>query len=382
MGRRASKRKKRRARAAGVGNLRQGKAHESGPEAAVDAGRPGSCSPAWNSLDEESLLDYAENVAASEQPGSTSAGDRDEVEVAKRLSYLNFSIVNSVPCALEPHNLDVCWPHAYAPGALTSGGARQRGRSHGRSPTATPLTDVELMSEVSLTSTGYNQGEEDIARKNQLASRKRASRRRPNKRTKKMRSSFYDSSYHLCHFVRSNKESSSSLQDKSPAVKGSEESSCKRHRKRSKGERFDPISHGGYRGKGKGRGRGGGGGWENNNNRSESTTPVNHLPASIALQCLVDMECDNGISFSTNAAAMTAEMEMGLGQEAEVEKEEEEEEEEEEDSDHTPIAETESEATRPCLDSELYDNEDSELSESTSDRLGAELPLYTNFVSC
>ena len=293
MGRRGGGKKKRKRTG---GGSRRRKGHESGPERTGDTDlAAGSCSPAWNSLDESSLLDYSQNAAC---------GSGDEVEVAKRLSYLNFSVI---PCAPEPHNLD-CEPHAQG-----------------------PPTDVELLSE--LTSATYLEREDGG---NRREGRKRASRRRPNKRAKKMRSSVSC----LCHFVR---------EGSLPAESGDQASvrACERCLERQgkigrrhRGERFNPLSRGersaGRRGKGKSVG-----------NRSESSTPVNLPPSSGAHW--MDMECEAGLECSTDTSAI-GDAEMAG---------------EHEDTDHTPPAELTS--VGELLSDELY-GEESELSETTTDR--------------
>ena len=65
MGKRRGKKKKKRVKS----EIERCTGHESGPETTTgrerrDSGQEDSCSPAWNSLDEESLADYAENAAA------------------------------------------------------------------------------------------------------------------------------------------------------------------------------------------------------------------------------------------------------------------------------------------------------------------------------
>lgn len=305
MGKRKGKKKKKRVN----GDHHHKKGHESGPEATGDQeAATRSCSPAWNSLDEESLLDYAQNAAADESG--------DEVEVAKLLSYLNFSVI---PCALEPCNLE-CEPHAQG-----------------------PPTDVDLLSE--LTSATHHErdvdeeGETDGRKRRE--SRKRASRRRPNKRAKKLRSSAGDSMC-LCQFVREGKVPSpgGDVDMNSGGCERCWDASGQgKTRRRSRGERFDPLSHTGRWGKGKGRG---------GPNRSESSTPVNLPTSSMALQCLVDMECENGgVDFSTDTS-LTGEVDMGA---------------EPEDSDHTPPANPAPEGH--LSQDELYDEDESDLSETT-----------------
>ena len=311
MGKRRGKKKK---RVQSDRHRRRG--HESGPEAtgASHDNATGSCSPAWNSLDEESLRDYAQNAAAGESG--------EEVEVAELLSYLNFSVI---PCALEPRHLE-CEPHAQG-----------------------PPTDVDLLSE--LTSATHHE-REDSADARKRESRKRASRRRPNKRAKKLRSASAGDFMCLCEFVREG-SAPSTLRGATDmaSVKGCERcwepvSGRGKTRRRSRGERFDPLAHNTGRWGQGGRGR-------LAPNRSESTTPVNLPSASMALQCLVDMECENGgLTFSTDTSP-TGEVDMGA---------------EPEDSDHTPPA-----VPAPMTPADLYEvvereEEESELSDTTSDR--------------
>lgn len=132
------------------------KAHESDPEFPGTETRSRETSPAWNSLDEESLLDYARNAVGNES---------DEMEVTKRLSCLNFSVI---PCAMDPE--------FFSCGTNIPGGGE---------------SDAELYSE--LTSTTHLDvlpGERDLEECSKRQGRKRASRRRPSKRTKKMKSSY------------------------------------------------------------------------------------------------------------------------------------------------------------------------------------------------
>ena len=325
MGKRQHKKKKRRVRSE---RHQRGSGHVSGPEEQTGGSGRESCSPAWNSLDEESLADYAENVAES----------GEEVEVAKLLSFLNFSVI---PCALEPCNLE--W---------------------GVSGT----TDVDLLSELNSTGT-QERGErgEGEERERRRESRKRASRRRPNKRAKKLRGAAAADSLCLCQFVRARGEragrrggeeegeeerlAGSSMAASPLGTAGETELSsyrlCERCRwvgegvmapterrgktkRRSKGERFDPMA---------GPGRLGG-----RENRSESTTPVNLPTRAMAQQVLVEMECEHGTT-DTSAAG---EVEMGA---------------EPEDSDHTPPAD-------PPLGDPYKGERDyeSDLSETTTDR--------------
>ena len=325
MGKRGGKRKKKRVQ----GDRRHKKGHESGPEATgLDQDQGGAaevCSPAWNSLDEESLLDYAQNAAQGGESG-------EEVEVAKLLSYLNFSVI---PCALEPCNLE-CQPHAQG-----------------------PPTDVDLLSELtSATLHGEGVGLDDVDGRKRRENRKRASRRRPNKRAKKLRSSADASSMCLCEFVSEGSLPSGSQRGHNGGMNSGGCERCwdalgqgkapARRKSKGQGERYNPLSHVGGSRLGRGTRRGG-------DNRSESTTPVNLLPSSVALQCLVNMECENGgggevgAGFSTDTSA-TGEVEMGL---------------EPDDSDHTPPADLEPAGS--LLPDELYDNE-SDLSETTTDR--------------
>ena len=328
MGKRRGKKKKKRVQS----DRHRKQGHESGPEATGgdqdDA--TGSCSPAWNSLDEESLLDYAQNAAAGESG--------EEGEVAKLLSYLNFSVI---PCALEPRNLD-CEPHAQGPAAGT---------------------DVDLLSE--LTSATHHERDADEGGEGGGTSRenrKRASRRRPNKRAKKLRCSASEGSMHVCQFVREGNLPS-------PRARGGDvdmnSGGCERcwedgapvrgkARRRSRGERFDPLWHAGRLGKGRG-----------GSNRSESTTPVNLPAPSLALQCWVEMECENLNEvgdFLTDTSA-TAEVNMGA---------------ESEDSDHTPPADPD--PVEPLSQAELYE-EESDLSDSSStDRWGIFPPLSSSLL--
>lgn len=149
---------------------RRKKGHESNPELPSPR-RPGretrDTSPAWNSLDEESLVDYALNAA--ESPG--------EMEVTKRLSCLNFS---AVPCAMDPANFDR--PNI-AGGALQLAGEQE--------------SDTELVSELTsathvealLPGEGREGEEEELS--SRRPNRKRTSRRRPNKKAKKMKGAFF-----------------------------------------------------------------------------------------------------------------------------------------------------------------------------------------------
>ena len=151
-------------------SCRRKKAHESDPELQSPR-KPGretrDTSPAWNSLDEESLVDFTLHAPASSRKsvgGSESAG---EMEVTKRLSCLNFSVI---PCAMDP--------------ALFGGPNIAGGCEHG--------SETEVFSE--LTSASHleallpGEGKETPS---QRPNRKRSSRRRPNKRTKKMKNSYY-----------------------------------------------------------------------------------------------------------------------------------------------------------------------------------------------
>ena len=347
MGKRRAKKKKRR-----VQSERQRRAgHESGPETATgrerrDAENGDSCSPPWNSLDEESLADYAKNAAAGESG--------EEVEVAKLLSFLNFSVI---PCALEPYNLE-CEVMPHAP---NGGGG--------------PPTDVDLLSELTsathLEKEDGREGEEEDGR-GKRGSRKRTSRRRPNKRTKKLRSSSAvgpavaaaGEFMCLCHFVRAGGEKRVEEERKrgrsGPFTAGSPrrdavtsmntsgyycERCCgwgggggrgKTARRKVRGERFDPLARTAGPGRwGQGRGA-----------RSESSTPVNLPTHSVGQQYLVEMDCENG-EFSTDTSA-TGEVDMGA---------------EPDDSDHTPPADP--------SPGDLYEEErveESELSDTTTDR--------------
>lgn len=327
MGKRGKKKKK---RVQSDRHRRRG--HESGPEAtgASQDYTTGS-SPAWNSLDEESLLDYAQNAAAGESG--------EEVEVAELLSYLNFSVI---PCAVEPRYLE-CEPHA-AQG---------------------PPTDVDLLSELTSASAAAthlepdpDEDSADAARKKR-ESRKRASRRRPNKRAKKLRASGSTGDFMcLCQFVR---EGSVPSSPRGCCVSGMSVKGCERcwepgpgrgrgkTRRRSRGERFDPLAgaHTSVRW-----GQGGKGGRGGTINRSESTTPVNLPSAAMALQCLVDMECENGSATLSSDTSATGEVDMGA---------------EPEDSDHTPPAIPAAEEPVDQYKAE-EEEEESELSETTSDR--------------
>lgn len=320
MGKRGKKKKKRL-----QSDHQRKKGHESGPETTCGDRdyATGSCSPPWNSLDEDGLVDYARNVAAGESG--------DEVEVAKLLSYLNFSVIP-------------CWPHAQG-----------------------PPTDVDLLSE--LTSATHLErdvdggGEEETGdRRKRRENRKRASRRRPNKRAKKLRSASSAGDYMcLCQFVRAEKLGNV-LPASNDVAMNSTSRGCQhcwsstgpavttaklgrgKTRRRNKGERYNPLADEAGRwsqqSQGKGRGEGG-------RTRSESTTPVNLPTSAMALQCLVEMECDNtvevgGVSSDTSA---TREVDMRA---------------EHEDSDHTP----------PAV-SDVYDageeREESDLSDTTTD---------------
>ena len=140
---------------------RRKKAHESDPEIAGTETRGDS--PAWNSLDELSLIDYGRNGAGSES---------DEVEVTKRLSCLNFS---AIPCAIDPENFSCGHEVGNIPGGM-----------------ADEQSEVELVT----SATYLDILPTDSENLNRRQSRKRASRRRPNKKVKKMKSSNYMSGYH------------------------------------------------------------------------------------------------------------------------------------------------------------------------------------------
>ena len=215
------------------------KSHESGPESAVGTDlNPTSCSPTWNSLDEAALDDYAQNAACEYGWG--------EEEVAKRLSYLNFSVV---PCAVEPHNLE-CAPYAPA-----------------------PPSDVDLLSELtSATHLEREDGGNDGGGRKE--GRKRISRRRPNKRAKKMRSG----TSCVCHFVR---EAVSPPADALACQRCQVKTS--RTTRRQKDADCLPSSQ-------ERNALGGSANAGSVANRSESSTPVNLPPSSLA--CLVDMECE------------------------------------------------------------------------------------------
>ena len=313
MGKRRGRKKKKR-----VQNDRHGRqGHESGPEAttADQDYVTGSCSPTWNSLDEESLVDYARNAAAGDSG--------DEVEVAKLLSSLNFSVI---PCALEPCNLE-CEPHA-------------RG----------PPTDVDLLSELTSATRDADESTAGVGRKKR-ESRKRASRRRPNKRAKKLRTSAAGDFMCFCRFVRGGGVNgvASSVADMNSNSRGCErcwgsaDPGRGKTRRRSRGERFDPM---GRWGQGKGRGAAA--------NRSESTTPVNLPTPTMALQTLVDMDCEiGGATVVSTDTPVTGEMDMGA---------------EPEDSDHTPPAIRA--LVGPAGLYEEEEDEESDLSETSTDRLG------------
>ena len=352
MGKRRGKKKKKRVKS----EIERCTGHESGPETTTgrerrDSGQEDSCSPAWNSLDEESLADYAENAAAGESGG--------EVEVAKLLSFLNFSVI---PCALEPYNLECELPHA------PSGGG--------------PPTDVDLLSE--LTSATHLEREEDVREgetedaRGKRRSRKRASHRRPNKRAKKLRSSVGPASLAvaagefmcLCHFVRAGGEErleeekkrtrngafAAALPRDTVVSMNSGGYYCercygrggrgKRGRRRSREGRFDPLARAAAVGRwSAGRGRG---------TRSESSTPVNLPTHSMPQHSLVEMECENG-DFSNDTSA-TGEVDMGA---------------EPDDSDHTPPAES---SPGDLYEGEREEEEESELSDTTTDRCALILP--------
>ena len=215
------------------------KGHESGPESAVGTDlNPTSCSPTWNSLDEAALDDYAQNAACEYGWG--------EEEVAKRLSYLNFSVVS---CAVEPHNLE-CAPYALA-----------------------PPSDVDLLSE--LTSATHLEREDGgNGGGGRREGRKRSSRRRPNKRAKKMRSSLSC----VCHFVR---EAASPPADALACQRCQVKNSKTTRRQKDTDCLPNPQERNALGGSANARSVA---------NRSESSTPVNLPPSSLA--CLVDMECE------------------------------------------------------------------------------------------
>ena len=355
MGKRRSRKKKRRAR----GERRQS-GHTSGPEA---SGRDReSCSPAWNSLDEESLADYAENAVEGESG--------EEGEVAKLLSFLNFSVL---PCSLEPY---------------------------GWEPQGPATEEVDLLSELTSAGTHPEQEREGEGgreeRERRRESRKRASRRRPNKRAKKLRSinSCVNAAAPplplcLCRLVGSRRGPDPARRageaDQNPerlaaaasagqtagqmssrtcerccswaAVGGAMEEVTGRGRRgktrrRSRGERFDPLARlaaAGAIGRWyQPRGRA--------DNRSESTTPVNLPSRAMAEQALVEMDCTTGVFLSTDTSA-TGEVEMGA---------------EPEDSDHTPPADPSPgdsyDGERDEDEEEEEEEEDSDLSDSTTDR--------------
>lgn len=129
------------------------KKHESDPERTGTEVREGS--PTFNSLDEESLWDYVENAGTS----------GEEMEVTKRLSCLNFSVI---PFALDPGNFS-CESN------IAGGGACD-------------VSDVELYSEIT-SATHLDVLPSDGERLSKRQNRKRASRRKPNKRTKKLKPS-------------------------------------------------------------------------------------------------------------------------------------------------------------------------------------------------
>ena len=155
MGRyRASKKRKRRL-------CKRSKSHESDPECPGTETRENS--PAWNSLDEETLLDYAHHAAS----GS------DDMEVTKRLSCLNFSVI---PCAMDPENFSCEAGSA----CIAAGGGE----------CASDVDTVDLLSELtSATNLDILPGERD-APLNRRQGRKRSTRRKPNKKTKKLKSSY------------------------------------------------------------------------------------------------------------------------------------------------------------------------------------------------
>ena len=141
------------------------KGHESDPEKTGGELREGD-SPAWNSLDEAGLWDYHKNCSQQ--------SDSDDMEVTKRLSSLNFSMI---PCVLDPKALDV---------SMTA-----------------EASDVDHFSELTsathldILPTFYSDRDNssDVRQ-----SRKRSSRRRPNKRTKRIKCStgLTDTSHTTC----------------------------------------------------------------------------------------------------------------------------------------------------------------------------------------
>ena len=140
---------------------RRKKGHESDPE--IPGTETRGNSPAWNSWDELSMLDSGRNGTGSES---------DDMEVTKRLSCLNFSVI---PCAMDPGNFSC-------------------GHEAGNIPGDEPPSEVELVT----SATYLDILPTDRESLDRRQSRKRASRRRPNKKVKKMKSSSCHGSMH-CH---------------------------------------------------------------------------------------------------------------------------------------------------------------------------------------
>ena len=137
------------------------KAHESDPERPGTETRENSPATAW-SCDDQGLLDYIQNAGS----------DSEEMEVTKRLSFLNFEVI---PCAIDTGNF--------------SCGGHERDASIAGGGCGVVSDSVELYTSATNLDVLPGIGERDNLLKRRQG-RKRASRRKPNKKVKKMKSSY------------------------------------------------------------------------------------------------------------------------------------------------------------------------------------------------
>ena len=184
------------------------RAHGSDPE--CGAGREGTTdSPLWNSLDEQSLAGLSPPPSLSALVAADyvykSGLSSDEMEVTRKLSCLNFSVL---PCATDTLLLSpTCNQHPQHDQAGAHGGrAHYAGDTlRGSIQVADNMSDIEPYSELALAAQldhvllpmfDQHKGEGDetleaMDCEQQRRRRKRASRKRPNRRTKKMRMHHY-----------------------------------------------------------------------------------------------------------------------------------------------------------------------------------------------
>ena len=157
-------------------------------------------SPLWNSLDEQSLAGLSPPPSLSALVAADyvykSGLSSDEMEVTRKLSCLNFSVL---PCAadtllLPPHHQDGVRGHASCAGDTLQGSIHAADNMSDVEPYS-ELVSATQLDHILLPTIDHNnrEGEDDGGKRlevmdcEQRRRRKRPSRKRPNRRTKKMR---------------------------------------------------------------------------------------------------------------------------------------------------------------------------------------------------